>query len=177
MVLYKRDNLIFFFVIFLWLQNVILKSSYNNYAEFPENKSKLEEKNFLNRKEDGKDEIISLNLGNNKLKIKLEVYNIYLYFLIILNILFLISLIIYIIYKKFFDKKENNSEDIKKEILLENINEKNSDNNVEKNNEINSNYIIEELYKNINDENQMIDEEYLNNSGLEAPPASKINKL
>ena len=177
MALYKRNNLILFFVIFLWLQNVILKSSNNNYGRFSENESKLEEKNFLNKKEDSKDEVISLNLENNKLKIKLEVYNIYLYFLIILNILFLISLIIYIIYKKFFDKKETNSEDIKKEILLDNINAKNSDNNAEKNNEINSNYISEELYKNINDENQMIDEEYLNDSGLEAPPASKINKL
>ena len=171
MVLYKRDNLIFFFVIFLWLQNVILKSSYNNYAEFPENKSKLEEKNFLNRKEDGKDEIISLNLENNKLKIKLEVYNIYLYFLIILNIIFLISLFSFIIYKKFCDKKETNSEVTKEEILLGYINEKKNINKVE-NNEINDD-INDELSKDEYDENSMMKEEYLNNSGIEAPPAIK----
>ena len=58
-------------------------------------------------------------------------------------------------------------EDIKKEILLNYIESKKNDNNDK----------YEESKDNLNKENSFLNEELLNNSGIEAPPASKVSYL
>ena len=171
MFLYRKNNLVFFLVIFLAFRNVYSNPKYNNSDGFSEEELPPFVKEEKHGNEEFKGKEISLMTENNKLKIQIEVYNIYLYFLIILNIIFLISLFSFIIYKKFCDKKETNSEVTKEEILLGYINEKKNINKVE-NNEINDD-INDELSKDEYDENSMMKEEYLNNSGIEAPPAIK----
>ena len=65
-------------------------------------------------------------------------------------------------------------EDIKKEILLNYIESKKNDNN-DKEEEFKD--YNEESNDNLNKENSFLNEELLNNSGVEAPPASKVSYL
>ena len=175
MILYKRNNLIFFFAIFLNIYYTNSQQHFNKSDEFPQSDINIDPKNNCTDHCEYKDKEISLTFENNKLKIKLEVYNIYFYFLIIVNILFLILLLSFFIYKICFKKKQVYfKDDIRKETLLNYIDPKIDD---YKDNNQKLNYFKEELNKNMNNENSFMNEELLNSSGLEAPPASKISNL
>ncbi len=93
---------------------------------------------------------------NNKLKIQIEVYNVYIYFLISLNILFAVIILSFIIFKKCFNSPNTYTlQEFKENILLNHVFNKN-----------NESYLIN---KDDYDEDYNNDE-LLNNSGLEAPP-------
>ena len=166
MILYERNNLIFFFVIFLCLQTSSQQDKMNktdifHYNDGLEKKSDPEEK----KKSDDAEEIkkkekeISLIDENNKLKIKVEVYNIYLYFLIILNSLFFVGLLTFVIYKLLCNSKSNKIDE-------------NEQNDQLINNE--SEQIQEEENKEAIKDTYSINDDLLNNSGCEAPPVNGI---
>ena len=172
MILYKRN---IFFIIFLYIENIYSQPDFNKTGEFPSNDINKDPKRNGTEPCDYKEKEISLTFENNKLKIKLEVYNIYFYFLLIINILFIILLLSFLVYNLCLKAKETNlEEDIKKEILLNYIESKKNDNNdkYEKFKDYN-----EESNDNLNKENSFLNEELLNNSGVEAPPASKVSYL
>ena len=166
MILYEKNNLIFFFVIFLCLQTSSQQDKMNKTDIFCcdgglEKKSDPEEK----KKSDSTEEIkkkekeISLIDENNKLKIKVEVYNIYLYFLIILNSLFFVGLLTFVIYKLLCNSKNNKIDE-------------NEQNDQLINNE--SEQIQEEENKEAIKDTYSINDDLLNNSGCEAPPVNGI---
>ena len=164
MILYKRNNLIFFFIILLCLQKSSQqneKNKNNNLNGFPNLEQKLnpEEKKKSDDIEEKREKEISLIDENNKLKIKIEVYNIYLYFLISLNSIFFIGLLTFLIYKIVWRKKDNKTnEEEQNEQLVNNEEEK----------------IQEEAIKNATNDSYSINDELLNNSGCEAPPVKGI---
>ena len=175
MILYKRNNFIFFFIIFLYIENIYSQPDFNKTGEFPSNDINKDPKRNGTEPCDYKEKEISLTFENNKLKIKLEVYNIYFYFLLIINILFIILLLSFLVYNLCLKAKETNlEENIKKEILLNYIESKKNDNN-DKEEEFKD--YNEESNDNLNKENSFLNEELLNNSGIEAPPASKVSYL
>ena len=164
MILYKRNNLIFFFIILLCLQKSSQqneKNKNNNFYGFPNLEQKLnpEEKKKSDDIEEKREKEISLIDENNKLKIKIEVYNIYLYFLISLNSIFFIGLLTFLIYIIVWRKKDNKTnEEEQNEQLVNNEEEK----------------IQEEEIKNATNDSYSINDELLNNSGCEAPPVKGI---
>ena len=102
---------------------------------------------------------INLFDENNKLKIKVEVYNVYLYFLISLNSLFLVGLLTFVIYKLLCKSKNNETDESEEnEQLVNNEQEQ----------------IHEEENKDINKDTYSINDDLLNNSGCEAPPVKGI---
>ena len=159
MILYKRNNLIFFFIIFLCLQKTSSQQNEENkngmleINKIPESKMKTDEIVEKREKE------ISLIDENNKLKIKVEVYNIYLYFLIILNSLFFVGLLTFVIYKLLCNSKNNKIDE-------------NEQNDQLINNE--SEQIQEEENKEAIKDTYSINDDLLNNSGCEAPPVNGI---
>jgi len=166
MILYERNNLFFFFVIFLCLQTSSQQDKMNkidifHYNGSPEKQSDLEEKKKSNSTEEinEKEKEISLIDENNKLKIKVEVYNIYLYFLIILNSLFFVGLLTFVIYKLLCNSKNNKIDE-------------NEQNDQLINNE--SEQIQEEENKEAIKDTYSINDDLLNNSGCEAPPVNGI---
>ena len=166
MILYERSNLIFFFVIFLCLQTSSQQDKMNkteifHYNDGPEKKSDPEEKKKSDNTEEikKKEKEISLIDENNKLKIKVEVYNIYLYFLIILNSLFFVGLLTFVIYKLLCNSKNNKIDE-------------NEQNDQLINNE--SEQIQEEENKEAIKDTYSINDDLLNNSGCEAPPVNGI---
>ena len=137
------------------------KTDIFHYNDGLEKKSDPEEK----KKSDSTEEIkkkekeISLIDENNKLKIKVEVYNIYLYFLIILNSLFFVGLLTFVIYKLLCNSKNNKIDE-------------NEQNDQLINNE--SEQIQEEENKEAIKDTYSINDDLLNNSGCEAPPVNGI---
>ncbi len=170
MILLKRKNLLFFFSFFLRFLNIYTQPKDNNLNEVIPNNLNKREKNINNDNSQIKEKEICLIEENNKLKIKIEVYNIYFNFLIFINILFLIILISFIIYKICsILKKENSEEDTNNDEILLNYIEKSNDNDEELLND------KEKIYdKNQDEDNSFMNGELLNNSGLEAPPVLQI---
>lgn len=164
MILYKRNNLIFFFIILLCLQKPSSEQNEENKNEMLTLNKNHEPKMKTDDIEEKREKDISLIDENNKLKIKVEVYNIYLYFLIIINSLFFIGLITYLIYKIVLKYKQNKSEDYEENDQL--INDISVDNDEDKIQE-GANIIV------CNDE-YSINDDLLNNSGCEAPPVKGI---
>ena len=164
MILYKRNNLIFFFIMLLCLQKSSLKNgkSKNNNSNGitnPEQSFNPEEKKKGDDPVGKKEKGISLIDENNKLKIKVEVYNIYLYFLISLNSIFFIGLLTFVIYKILWrNKDDKTNEEEQNEQLINNKEEQ----------------IQEEEVKNYKNDRYSINDEFLNNSGCEAPPVKGI---
>ena len=163
MILYKRNNLIFFFIMLLCLQKSSLKNgkSKNNNSNGitnPEQSFNPEEKKKGDDPVGKKEKEISLIDENNKLKIKVEVYNIYLYFLISLNSIFFIGLLTFVIYKILWrNKDDKTNEEEQNEQLINNKEEQ-----------------IQEEDKNAKNDRYSINDEFLNNSGCEAPPVKGI---
>ena len=175
MILYKRNNFIFFFIIFLFIENIYSQPDFNKTDELPPNDINKDPKHNGTDHWDCKEKEISLIFENNKLKIQLEVYNIYFYFLLIINILFVILILSFFIYKICLKINElNTQEDEKREKLLNYIDSKNIDNN--ENNEEKKD-INEEPNNDLNKDNSFMNEELFNNSGIEAPPASKVSYM
>ena len=170
MILLKRKNLLFFFSFFLRFLNIYTQPKDNNLNEVIPNNLNTREKNINNDNSQIKEKEICLIEENNKLKIKIEVYNIYFNFLIFINILFLIILISFIIYKICsILKKENSEEDTNNDEILLNYIEKSNNNDKELLND------KEKIYdKNQDEDNSFMNGELLNNSGLEAPPVLQI---
>ena len=170
MILLKRKNLLFIFSFFLRFLNIYTQPKDNNLNEVIPNNLNTREKNINNDNSQIKEKEICLIEENNKLKIKIEVYNIYFNFLIFINILFLIILISFIIYKICsILKKENSEEDTNNDEILLNYIEKSNNNDKELLND------KEKIYdKNQDEDNSFMNEELLNNSGLEAPPVLQI---
>ena len=170
MILLKRKNLLFFFSFFLRFLNIYTQPKDNNLNEVIPNNLNKREKNINNDNSQIKEKEICLIEENNKLKIKIEVYNIYFNFLIFINILFLIILISFIIYKICsILKKENSEEDKNNDEILLNYIEKSNNNDKELLND------KEKIYdKNQDEDNSFMNGELLNNSGLEAPPVLQI---
>ena len=161
----KSHNIIFFSVFFLCVINVYAQENDDKIKQFLQNGINLERKIKSDDCEETIEKDISLVKENNKLKIQIEVYNIYLYFLIAINILFLIAIFIFVICKIYKKVKEDNiAENIKKELLLNAVD---SAKNEEKISE-------EEEEKDKPNENTFTNEDPLNNSGCEAPPIQTI---
>ena len=119
MILLKRKNLLFFFSFFLRFLNIYTQPKDNNLNEVIPNNLNTREKNINNDNSQIKEKEICLIEENNKLKIKIEVYNIYFNFLIFINILFLIIIISFITYKICSKlKKENTEEDTNNDEIL-----------------------------------------------------------
>ena len=152
MLINKRSNFVFFLIFLLLIGKI------NN--EIKSNKSDKNEENSMRPDEQKHDDFFEKSIiakaENNKLKIQIEVYNVYIYFLIFLNILFAVIILSFIIFKKCFNSPNTYTlKDFKENILLNHIFNKN-----------NESYLIN---KDDYDEDYNNDE-LLNNSGLEAPP-------
>ena len=152
MLINKRSNFVFFLIFLLLIGKI------NN--EIKSNKSDKNEENSMRPDEPKHDDFFEKSViakaENNKLKIQIEVYNVYIYFLISLNILFAVIILSFIIFKKCFNSPNTYTlKDFKENILLNHIFNKN-----------NESYLIN---KDDYDEDYNKDE-LLNNSGLEAPP-------
>ena len=152
MLINKRSNFVFFLIFLLLIGKI------NN--EIKSNKSDKNEENSMRPDESKHDDFFEKSIiakaENNKLKIQIEVYNVYIYFLISLNILFAVIILSFIIFKKCFNSPNTYTlKDFKENILLNHIFNKN-----------NESYLIN---KDDYDEDYNNDE-LLNNSGLEAPP-------
>ena len=152
MLINKRSNFVFFLIFLLLIGKI------NN--EIKSNKSDKNEENSMRPDEPKHDDFFEKSIiakaENNKLKIQIEVYNVYIYFLISLNILFAVIILSFIIFKKCFNSPNTYTlKDFKENILLNHIFNKN-----------NESYLIN---KDDYDEDYNNDE-LLNNSGLEAPP-------
>ena len=166
MILYERNNLIFFFIIFLcfqtsWQQNKMNKTDISNINKNSERKPEPDEKMKNDYPEEKKEKEKEINLvdENNKLKIKVEVYNIYLKFLIILNSLLLVGLLTFVIYQLLCKSKNNETDE-------------NEPNGPLINNE--EEQIHEEENKEVIKDSYSINNDLLNNSGCEAPPVKGI---
>ena len=152
MLINKRSNFVFFLIFLLLIGKI------NN--EIKSNKSDKNEENSMRPDEPKHDDFFEKSIiakaENNKLKIQIEVYNVYIYFLISLNILFAVIILSFIIFKKCFNSPNTYTlKDFKENILLNRVFDKN-----------NESYLIN---KDDYDEDYNNDE-LLNNSGLEAPP-------
>ena len=152
MLINKRSNFVFFLIFLLLIGKI------NN--EIKSNKSDKNEENSMRPDEPKHDDFFEKSViakaENNKLKIQIEVYNVYIYFLIFLNILFAVIILSFIIFKKCFNSPNTYTlQEFKENILLNHIFNKN-----------NESYLIN---KDDYDEDYNKDE-LLNNSGLEAPP-------
>ena len=152
MLINKRSNFVFFLIFLLLIGKI------NN--EIKSNKSDKNEENSMRPDEPKHDDFFEKSIiakaENNKLKIQIEVYNVYIYFLISLNILFAVIILSFIIFKKCFNSPNTYTlQEFKENILLNHIFNKN-----------NESYLIN---KDDYDEDYNKDE-LLNNSGLEAPP-------
>ena len=152
MLINKRSNFVFFLIFLLLIGKI------NN--EIKSNKSDKNEENSMRPDEPKHDDFFEKSViakaENNKLKIQIEVYNVYIYFLISLNILFAVIILSFIIFKKCFNSPNTYTlQEFKENILLNHIFNKN-----------NESYLIN---KDDYDEDYNKDE-LLNNSGLEAPP-------
>ena len=152
MLINKRSNFVFFLIFLLLIGKI------NN--EIKSNKSDKNEENSMRPDEPKHDDFFEKSIiakaENNKLKIQIEVYNVYIYFLIFLNILFAVIILSFIIFKKCFNSPNTYTlQEFKENILLNHIFNKN-----------NESYLIN---KDDYDEDYNNDE-LLNNSGLEAPP-------
>ena len=168
MILYERNNLIFFFIIFLCFQTSSQRDKMNktNILNIIQNPGKKpdpdpDEKMKSDSTEEKKEKEKEINLvdENNKLKIKVEVYNIYLKFLIIINILFLVGLLTFVIFKLSCKSKSNETDENEpNEQLINNEEEQ----------------ILEENNKEVIKDTYSINDDILNNSGCEAPPVKGI---
>ena len=152
MLINKRSNFVFFLIFLLLIGKI------NN--EIKSNKSDKNEENSMRPDEPKHDYFLEKSIivkaENNNLKIKIEVYNVYIYYLIFLNILFAVIILSFIIFKKCFNSQNTYTlKDFKENILFNHIFNKN-----------NESYLIN---KDDYDEDYNKDE-LLNNSGLEAPP-------
>ena len=152
MLINKRSNFVFFLIFLLLIGNINNEIKSNNSDKNEENSMRPDEP----KHDDFFEKSIIAKAENNKLKIQIEVYNVYIYFLISLNILFAVIILSFIIFKKCFNSPNTYTlKDFKENILLNHIFNKN-----------NESYLIN---KDDYDEDYNKDE-LLNNSGLEAPP-------
>ena len=161
MLLYKRNKLIFLSIILLLVQKTNNKSDSSNNEINLKNSMKPFDKPDDPKHDEFREKGIILKAENNNLQIQIEVYNIYLYFLVSLNIIFIVLIISYILYKICFDSRDINLiKELEKDIALKIMDSKNN----KFNNIIYKESIIDNNYENSHNE------ELLNNSGLEAPP-------
>ena len=152
MLINKRSNFVFFLIFLLLIGNINNEIKSNNSDKNEENSMRPDEP----KHDDFFEKSIIAKAENNKLKIQIEVYNVYIYFLISLNILFAVIILSFIIFKKCFNSPNTYTlQEFKENILLNHIFNKN-----------NESYLIN---KDDYDEDYNKDE-LLNNSGLEAPP-------
>ena len=152
MLINKRSNFVFFLIFLLLIGKINNEIKSNNSDKNEENSMRPDEP----KHDDFFEKSIIAKAENNKLKIQIEVYNVYIYFLISLNILFAVIILSFIIFKKCFNSPNTYTlKDFKENILLNHIFNKN-----------NESYLIN---KDDYDEDYNNDE-LLNNSGLEAPP-------
>ena len=161
----KSNNIIFFFAFFLCTIKVFTQENDNKIKPFQQNGINIERKIKSDECKDPISKDISLVEENNKLKIQIEVYNIYLYFLISLNILFLIAIFIFLICKIYAKVKEIKiAENIEKELSLNAIYSKKNEEKI----------LDEEEEKDKPKEKSFTNEDLLNDSGCEAPPIQTI---
>ena len=152
MLINKRSNFVFFLIFLLLIGKINNDIKSNNSDKNEENSMRPDEP----KHDDFFEKSIIAKAENNKLKIQIEVYNVYIYFLISLNILFAVIILSFIIFKKCFNSPNTYTlQEFKENILLNHIFNKN-----------NESYLIN---KDDYDEDYNNDE-LLNNSGLEAPP-------
>ena len=152
MLINKRSNFVFFLIFLLLIGNINNEIKSNNSDKNEENSMRPDEP----KHDDFFEKSVIAKAENNKLKIQIEVYNVYIYFLISLNILFAVIILSFIIFKKCFNSPNTYTlQEFKENILLNHIFNKN-----------NESYLIN---KDDYDEDYNNDE-LLNNSGLEAPP-------
>ena len=152
MLINKRSNFVFFLIFLLLIGNINNEIKSNNSDKNEENSMRPDEP----KHDDFFEKSVIAKAENNKLKIQIEVYNVYIYFLIFLNILFAVIILSFIIFKKCFNSPNTYTlKDFKENIHLNHIFNKN-----------NESYLIN---KDDYDEDYNKDE-LLNNSGLEAPP-------
>ena len=152
MLINKRSNFVFFLIFLLLISKINNEIKSNNSDKNEENSMRPDEP----KHDDFFEKSIIAKAENNKLKIQIEVYNVYIYFLISLNILFAVIILSFIIFKKCFNSPNTYTlQEFKENILLNHIFNKN-----------NESYLIN---KDDYDEDYNNDE-LLNNSGLEAPP-------
>ena len=152
MLINKRSNFVFFLIFLLLIGNINNEIKSNNSDKNEENSMRPDEP----KHDDFLEKSIIVKAENNKLKIQIEVYNVYIYFLISLNILFAVIILSFIIFKKCFNSPNTYTlQEFKENILHNHIFNKN-----------NESYLIN---KDDYDEDYNKDE-LLNNSGLEAPP-------
>ena len=152
MLINKRSNFVFFLIFLLLIGKINNEIKSNNSDKNEENSMRPDEP----KHDDFFEKSIIAKAENNKLKIQIEVYNVYIYFLISLNILFAVIILSFIIFKKCFNSPNTYTlQEFKENILLNHIFNKN-----------NESYLIN---KDDYDEDYNKDE-LLNNSGLEAPP-------
>ncbi len=162
---YKKNNITFIFTFFLCMIKAFAQGNDDKIKQFLQERINIVHKIKDDKCEDPIEKDISLVEENNKLKIQIEVYNIYLYFLIILNIIFVIALFIFLICKIYSKVKEINiEENMEKELLLNEIDSKKNEGKNEGEQEEN----------NKQKENTFTNEDLLNNSGCEAPPIQTI---
>ena len=152
MLINKRSNFVFFLIFLLLIGNINNEIKSNNSDKNEENSMRPDEP----KHDDFFEKSVIAKAENNKLKIQIEVYNVYIYFLISLNILFAVIILSFIIFKKCFNSPNTYTlQEFKENILLNHIFNKN-----------NESYLIN---KDDYDEDYNNDE-LLNNSGIEAPP-------
>ena len=152
MLINKRSNFVFFLIFLLLIGKINNEIKSNNSDKNEENSMRPDEP----KHDDFFEKSVIAKAENNKLKIQIEVYNVYIYFLISLNILFAVIILSFIIFKKCFNSPNTYTlQEFKENILLNHIFNKN-----------NESYLIN---KDDYDEDYNNDE-LLNNSGLEAPP-------
>ena len=164
MILYKKNNLRFFLVIFLLLGHSNTQHYINKSDELRKEELDKDRKKNNYTREDYKEKESCLIEENNNLKIEVKIYDIYLNFLIILNVILFVALLSTIIYKIYFMVKEAHKfKDIHNEDFLE------SDLN---NNNINDSYEKEKEY--INNNSSLVCDDISNDGGSEAPPAQNI---
>ena len=164
MLLYKRKNLVLFFVILILINLIISKDSNKTF----DNDMKPPDKTDDFKPDDFREKEIILKVENDNLQIKLEIYNIYLYFLTTLNIIFIALIFAYFIYKICVNSK------IEKKMIINLLSNKNNESNIIKKNS-NNNSLNETLMEENENSRDLQEEDLMNNSGLEAPPI--INEL
>ena len=152
MLINKRSNFVFFLIFLLLVGKINNEIKSNNSDKNEDNSMKPDEP----KHDDFMEKSIIAKAENDKLKLQIEVYNVYIYFLISLNILFVVIIITYIIFKKCLNSKNTPTlKDFKENILLNHIFNKNYDSSLINKDEYDEDYNKDEL---------------LNYSGLEAPP-------
>ena len=152
MLINKRSNFVFFLIFLLLVGKINNEIKSNNSDKNEDNNMKPDEP----KHDDFMEKSIIAKAENDKLKLQIEVYNVYIYFLISLNILFAVIIISYIIFKKCFNSKNTPTlKDFKENILLNHIFNKNNDSSLINKDDYDEDYNKDELS---------------NYSGLEAPP-------